>query len=171
MKRFVAALLPVTLLAGLAGCAPDPAREYQQGLVLLQPDRADAPGAVRHLARAADAGVAPAAFRLAQLYRSGAPGVPRDARAATLRLRQAADAGVPQAQFMLGELLLSGESVPVDRVQARRWLEAAAEQELPEAHLELALAARRGELGLTREDEERHLMEAQHAAFHRPAAP
>lgn len=171
MKRVTVVLIAAALGAGMAGCAPDPGQQYRQGLALLQPGRADPAAAVKHLARAADAGVGAAALKLAQLYRSGAPGVPSDDRAATQRLRQAAEAGVPQAQFMLGEMLLAGSDVPADRGQARRWLEAAADHELPEAHLELALAAARGDLGLTAEDGQRHMMEAQHAAFHRPAAP
>ncbi len=171
MKRAAARVLAALLAASLIACAPDPAREYHQGLRLLQPDRVNPVAAVRHLSRAADAGVGAAAWRLALLYRSGAEGVPRDEQEALRRLQQAARKDVAQAQFLLGQMLLSGEAVPGDPGEARRWLEQAADHELPEAHLALALAAKRGELGLTAEDGQRHLMEAQHAAFHRPPAP
>lgn len=154
--------------AALAGCGTDPEAEYARGMQLLQSAPSAAAG---HLRAAADAGSAGAAFRLALLLRRGADGLPPDPVQAFARMRQAAWAGVPQAEFLLGQLLLAGEGTRADAAQARHWFEKAAEHDLAEAHLELALAGQRGEWGIGPLETERHFMEAQHELRHRPPDP
>lgn len=166
-------LILAAALAGavLAGCGTDPDAEYTRGMELLQSVRPDPVAAAKHLRGAADAGSAGAAFRLALLLRRGADGVARDPAQAFARMRQAALVGVPQAEFLLGQMLLAGEGTRADAAQAHRWFEQAAEHDLAEAHLELALAGQRGEWGIGPAEAERHLMEAEHALRHRRVEP
>lgn len=172
MRRISGVILAAALAgAALAGCGADPDAECARGMQLLQSARPDAAAAAKHLRAAADAGSAGAAYRLALLLRHGADGLPRDPAQAFARMRQAAWAGVPQAEFLLGQILLAGEGTRADAAQARHWFEQAAEHDLAEAHLELALAGQRGEWGIGPMETERHLMEAEHELRHRPAEP
>jgi TPR repeat protein len=85
----------------------------------------------------------------------------------------AAKAGIADSQFLLGQMLMTGDGIAPDPDRARIWFEAAAEQDHPEANLQLLMAYTRNELGLKRnaEAEARQLMEAQHSLRHRPPAP
>lgn len=166
----------VALSTVFAGCAPDAAEELAQGKLLLHVDQGrvvDAPQALAHLRRAADQHSAAAAYHLGLLYRRGAPGVDADPSAAMRWLRVAAQANVLQAQFMLGQMLVAGEGGIARPLEARAWFEKAAEHDHPEANLELAMAHRRGDLGVKPDEAaaDRYLMEAQHALKHRPVEP
>lgn len=172
MQRIPGIILAAALAgAALAGCGAAPEADYARGMQLLQSAQPDAAAAAKHLRAAADAGSAGAAYRLALLLRHGADGLPRDPVQAYARMRQAAWAGVPQAEFLLGQMLLAGEGAQADVAKARHWFEQAADHDLAEAHLELALAGQRGEWGVGPTDAERHLMEAQHELRHRPPEP
>ena len=73
------------------------------------------------------------AFQRGLLHRSGDPAL------AVHWLGVAAARGMPEAMFVLANMLLDGEGVPRDDAAARRWLEAAAELDYPEAWQQLAL--------------------------------
>jgi TPR repeat protein len=73
------------------------------------------------------------AFRRGLAYRSGDPAL------ALHWLGVAASRGMPEAMFVLANMLLDGDGGPRDEAGARRWLEAAAELDYPEAWQQLAL--------------------------------
>ena len=77
------------------------------------------------------------AYRRAVSYRSGG-----DAALAVHWLGVAASRGMPEAMFMLATMLLDGEGGPRDEGAARKWLEAAAEMDYPEAWQQLGLMER-----------------------------
>lgn len=94
------------------------------GAVLL--DRGADREGLRLIQRAADAGSAEGAHRLALIYAQGLAETTRnDGRAYELFLK-AASAGHARAQLNLGILFLRGQGVPRDLIQARAWLEKAA---------------------------------------------
>jgi TPR repeat protein len=74
------------------------------------------------------------ALRRGLTYRSAGDGA-----LAVHWLGVAAGRGMPEAMFMLANMLLDGDGVPRDEAGARRWLEAAAELDYPEAWQQLAL--------------------------------
>jgi TPR repeat protein len=107
-------------------------------------------------------------FDLGRSYRNGA-GVQRDSVRAFALIGKAAHGGHAAAMFVLSGMLANGEGTARDTAQARRWLEAAADLELPEAMQQLALNLRDGAPGFER-DEVRaaQLMnEVAHAMKHR----
>ncbi len=113
------------------------------------------------------------AHYLGLIFRQDFPGQPRAPEKALYWLGLAASAGIADSQFLLGQMLVTGDGVAPDAKRARAWFEAAAEQDHPEANLELLMAYSRNELGLKRstEAEARQWMEAQHSLRHRPEAP
>ena len=107
-------------------------------------------------------------FDLGRRYRNGM-GAARDGARGFLLIERAARAGHAQAMFILSAMLAAGEGTPRDVQGARRWLEAAAQLELPEALQQLAMNLREGAPGYER-DEARaaQLMdEVGHAMSHR----
>ncbi|VXB67040.1 tetratricopeptide repeat protein [Massilia sp. 9I] len=73
----------------------------------------------------------------------------------------AAARGMPEAMFLLANMLLEGDGVPKDEAAARRWLEAATEQDYPEAWQQL---------GMMEKDPEKaaqYMRRAAHALTHR----
>lgn len=76
--------------------------------------------------RAADAGHAPAMFRLGWLNEQGF-GADRDLKSARAWYRKAADLGHPAAMTHLAQLFLDGRGGSQDYEQGRRWLERAAD--------------------------------------------
>jgi TPR repeat protein len=73
----------------------------------------------------------------------------------------AAARGMPEAMFLLANMLLEGDGVPKDEAAARRWLEAATEQDYPEAWQQL---------GMMEKDPEKagqYFRRAAHALTHR----
>ena len=113
------------------------------------------------------------AHYLGLIYRQEFPSQPRSPEKALYWLEMAAKAGIADSQFLLGQMLMTGDGIAPDPDRARIWFEAAAEQDHPEANLQLLMAYTRNELGLKRnaEAEARQLMEAQHSLRHRPPAP
>ncbi|MEP6875733.1 MAG: tetratricopeptide repeat protein, partial [Burkholderiales bacterium] len=139
------------LLCAVAACAPDAESELAHGKRLLNGDAGvptDARAAAVHLRVAADRHLPAAAYHLGLLLRRGAAGVPVDLVAARRWLGEAAAAELPEAQFMLGQMLVAAEGGPADPEMARRWFERAAEHDSAEANFELAMAYRRGDLGV-----------------------
>jgi TPR repeat protein len=94
------------------------------GAVLL--DRGNDREGLRYIQRAADAGSAEGAHRLALVYAQGLAGTPRNENRALELFDKAAAAGHVRAQINLGILYLRGRGVPRDLVNARAWLEKAA---------------------------------------------
>ena len=90
-------------------------------------------------------------FELGRMYRTGI-GVERDSARAFALLKQAAHSGHAAAMFLLSGMLAAGEGAPRDVALARRYLEAAAELELPEAMQQLAMNLREGAPGFERDD-------------------
>jgi TPR repeat protein len=84
------------------------------------------------------ADAAQAAWRTGLAYRNGTDGR-KDAAEALIWLRRAATLGKPEAMFILAQMLAAGEGGVPNPREARRWLEAAAEADYPEALQELAL--------------------------------
>jgi len=100
-------------------------------------------------------------------YRNGSGGLPVDAARAVAALTAAAQGGVPEAMFILSHILAEGEGAARDPAAARRWLEAAAQAEYPEALQEMAMRA------MSERDPARAaelLREAAHAMQHRAHA-
>jgi len=114
-----------TLAAGNADA------EAWLGAVLL--DRGRTPEALQALQRAADAGSAEGAHRLALVFAQGTGGTPRDDARALALFEKAAAAGHHRAQINVGTLYFRGQGTPRDLVRARAWLEKAAAQEDPYA--------------------------------------
>lgn len=114
-----------------------------------------------------------AAHYLGLIERQDLPGHARSPDKALQWLEMAAKAGFADSQFLLGQMLLLGDGTASNPERARFWFEAAAEQDQPEANLQLLMAYTRHEMGLKRnaEAEERHWMEAQHSLRHRPPPP
>lgn len=96
------------------------------------------------------------AYRRGLAHKSGG-----EAALAAHWLGVAAARGMPEAMFMLATMLLDGDGVPRDEAAARRWLEAAAEQDYPEAWQQL---------GLLEQDPQKaaqYMRRASHALTHR----
>lgn len=134
---------------------------------------ADTDRALPWLHQAADQGQDAAAHYIALILKNGSAQTPAHAQAAARWMRRAAEAGWADSQFLLGQMLLHGQGVKADPDQARAWFERAAEQDHPEANLQLLLAQTHAELGLHRQadGEAERWREAQHALKHRPEAP
>lgn len=121
----------------LAASSPD--AEAWLGAVLL--DRGRMPEAVQALQRAAAAGSAEGAHRLALVYAEGIGGTPRNDAKALELFEKAAAAGHRRAQINVGTLYYRGQGTQRDLILARAWLEkAAAAQDDPYALYALARA-------------------------------
>lgn len=92
-----------------------------------------------------------AAFDLGRKYRHGA-GVPRDSVRAFALIHGAALGRHPPAMFIVSGMLAAGEGAPRDEAAARKWLEAAAELEYPEAIQQLAMHLQEGAPGFERDE-------------------
>ncbi len=90
-------------------------------------------------------------FDRGRIYRNGA-GVQRDSVRAFALIRQAARDGHAPAMFILSAMLAAGEGAPQDVGEARRYLEVAADLELPEAMQQLAMYLQEGALGYARDE-------------------
>ncbi|NML60805.1 bifunctional 2',3'-cyclic-nucleotide 2'-phosphodiesterase/3'-nucleotidase [Massilia sp. RP-1-19] len=117
-------------------------------------------------------GGASAASSAGTMLRSGM-GTRRDSAHTARAMLASARAGDPAAMFLLSNVLYSGQRMPRDEGGARKWLEAAAERDHPEAMQQLAMALRDGSMGFDR-DEQRAaalIKEMAHALKHRAPAP
>jgi len=134
---------------------------------------AQSAAAIPWLEAAVKGGQLGAAHYLGMIYRQDLPDQARSPEKALHWLEVAAKAGFADSQFLLGQMIMTGDGTQADPESARKWFEAAAEQDHPEANLQLLMAYRRNELGLksNAETEARQWMEAQHSLRHRPAAP
>jgi len=94
----------------------------------------------------AEQGLADAQFYLAQLYRQGRGGLPRDAAEAEAWYVRAATQGMASAQYNLGQMYRTGEGAPQDPARAAGWYRAAARQGHARAqdHLGLLYAGGQG---------------------------
>ena len=107
-------------------------------------------------------------FDLGRMYRNGS-GVARDSARAFVLIERAAGDGDPAAMFIAAAMLAAGEGTRKDVARSRRWLEACADLEYPEAMQQLAMNFREGATGYER-DEARAaqlLNELAHAMKHR----
>ncbi len=107
-------------------------------------------------------------FDRGRAFRHGA-GVARDSERAFALIDNAARKGHPAAMFIVASMLAAGEGATKDEVRARRWLEAAAELEYPEAMQQLAMNFREGAPGYERNEERAAelLRKLAHAMKHR----
>ena len=175
-------------LSGLGGLGPDDAHRHLaaaarrgdlaaqlllgKALLLGQGGlERDPVEAASWLRRAAEAGDPAAAYWLAVLHRSDLGG--RDDRAAIPWLERAAAAGLPAARYLLGTAYRDGRGVEPDQARALALLEAAAEDEHPEALQALALASEAGGLGLARDRRRARQLreELEHAVRHPSLLP
>lgn len=115
---------------------------------------------------------APSLFDLGRSYRHG-DGVTRDSVRAFGLIERAARGGDAAAMFTLSNMLEAGEGTRKDRAAAKRWLEAAAEHESPEALQQLALHLQDGTMGYEpdRGRSAQLMREAAHALKHRAQGP
>jgi hypothetical protein len=81
--------------------------------------------------KAADQGSISGAIHLAELYRDGGKGFPRNVTQAAAWYRKAADQGDPRAQGALAMLYTLGQGVPRSDVEAYYWLDLAAAVKSP----------------------------------------
>ena len=88
--------------------------------------------------RAADMGIAPAAYNLGTLYYNG-QGYPQDYTQARHWFEEAAKRNDPYAEFQLGMMYGNGKGVDVDAATELRWYTKAAGQGLPAAQYNLAV--------------------------------
>ena len=162
-----------------AAQANDAKAQLVLGKLLFQgvPGRPRDLAAASPLLSAAVAGGQPgAAYYLGLVYKNGTPApspTAPDLPTAARWLRVAATAGVADAQFLLGQMLLNGDGLPASPLEAREWFEKAAEQDHPEANLQLLMARSRGEMGFAPDADAtaRQYAEAEHSLKHRPPAP
>ena len=98
-------------------------------------------------------------------------GTQNDSTQAAGALLASARAGEPAAMFFLSNRLYAGDGLPRDEVAARKWLEAAAERDHPEAMQQLAMALRDGSMGFARDEQQASVLmkEMAHAMKHRAA--
>ena len=107
-------------------------------------------------------------FELGRAYRNGTR-VPVDAARAAALIRDAAAANYAPAMFTLSNMLAEGEGTARDPIEARRWLEAAAALDYPEALQQLALNLKDGAAGYERDAARsaQLMRQAAHALRHR----
>lgn len=133
---------PVPGPAAAAAAAPvDPLAEYRRAVALMEQGRRDE--GLEALRIAADAGLAPAQYRLAKAYENG-EGVERDLARARELTEQAAEAGNCRAMHDAGVFLARGEGAPRDEAGAARWFRAAAERGVADSQYNLGLLHQQG---------------------------
>lgn len=127
-----------------ASAAPAPRAEdhYRAALELLNDPRRGAEG-VSLVTRAAEAGYAPAQYRLARLYEHG-EGVRADRAIARTWTERAAAAGHRRAMHDLGVYYAQGEGVARDDAAAFRWFRQAAEFGVADSQYNLGVLYQEG---------------------------
>src|SRR3954447_12073272 len=115
------------------------------GILLPPVASAQAADPFAEVKKAAEAGDAPAQFRLGQAYQDGAIGTPQNDTEACRWFQRAATAGFAPAENMLAICYQTGMGGhPRDPVQAAVWFRKAAEQGDRSAEVNLARAYRHG---------------------------
>ncbi|WP_167238566.1 tetratricopeptide repeat protein [Massilia genomosp. 1] len=112
-----------------------------------------------------------AAYDLGRMVRNGI-GVARAPLRAFALIESSARRGHAPAMFTVSAMLAAGEGCAQDLAASRRWLEAAAALEHPEALQQMAMYVQEGALGYPRDPERaaQLLREAAHAMTHRAHA-
>jgi TPR repeat protein len=116
--------------------ARDPLLDYQRGLQLLGTSRAR--DGLALLQSAAQAGLAPAQYRLAKIYEHG-EGAPRDLNAAREWTERAARGGNCRAMHDLGVYYAQGDAVQRNEALAFSWFQQAAELGVVDSQYNLGL--------------------------------
>ncbi|ATQ77426.1 hypothetical protein CR152_25185 [Massilia violaceinigra] len=109
-----------------------------------------------------------AAYDLGRMVRNGI-GTAREPQRAFALIESSARRGHAPAMFTLSAMLAAGEGCAADMAASRRWLEAAAELEHPEALQQIAMYVQEGGMGYARDPQRaaQLLREAAHAMTHR----
>lgn len=109
-----------------------------------------------------------AAYDLGRMVRNGI-GVAREPLRAFALIESSAQRGHAPAMFTLSAMLAAGEGCAADMVASRRWLEAAADMEHPEALQQMAMYVQEGAFGYARDAgrADQLMREAAHAMTHR----
>jgi len=136
-------LLVVSMGAALGG----PNEDYQAGFKSFR--EGDVVGAMAPLRQAANAGHAKAQVLLAEIYDRSE----FDEEAVAL-YRKAAVQGDSDGMFGLGGMLAAGEGVKKDALEARQWIQKAAEAGHKQAINVMAQAYLKGELGFSEAERE-----------------
>ncbi|MBY0564198.1 MAG: sel1 repeat family protein [Hyphomonadaceae bacterium] len=138
--EFPAPSLPAP--ASAAAAAPvDPLTDYTVALARL--DAGQTAAGLQLLRRAAEAGLAPAQYRLAKAYENG-EGVERDLTRARDLTERAAAGGNCRAMHDAGVFLARGEGAPMDEAEAARWFRAAAERGVADSQYNLGILHQQG---------------------------
>lgn len=124
---------------------------YRQALEAIESE--EYAKALELLRRMAEAGHAPAQYRLGIMY-ANAEGVQLDFATAASWLRRAADKDLAPAQSILAWLYASGYGVEQNDREAGRWYRKAAQQGLPKDQYTLAAMYRWGRYGVDRDPTE-----------------
>ncbi|PHV28968.1 hypothetical protein CSQ93_07360 [Janthinobacterium sp. BJB426] len=160
----LANLLLAAALASPVVAAPD---VTAQAKVLMRAGEASQPQARVLFEQAAGQGGGPAAYYLGLMFKNGMGG-PQDGAAALRWLELAAQRGVAPAMFIVANMLLDS-----DEARARYWLDAACDQNYPEALQQKSVALAEGRMGYAHNEEQSflYLKMATHAMGHRAAEP
>lgn len=118
-----------------------PAEQYEAALQALTAGQIE-PG-LAQLRTSAEAGFAPAQYRLAKLYEHG-QGVPTDLALARQWTERAAASGESSAMHDLGVYFARGEGVPADDTAAFRWFRQAAERGVVDSQFNLGVFYEQG---------------------------
>lgn len=124
--------------------------EAEANLGVMLSSRGDYKRAAIWYKRAADLGIATAAYNLGTLYYNG-QGFPQDYAAAHHWFEQAAKRNDPYAEFQLGSMYDSGKGVDKDAKQEFYWYNKAGRQGLAAAQYNLAVLYHNAE-GVDRDD-------------------
>ncbi len=119
----------------------DPVAQYSLGVQRLGEGRSQQ--AFRLLQRAADAGYAPAQFRLGQMYEAGR-GAPQNLADARRWTERAAQTGHREAMHNLGVYYANGIGVPESYEQAARWFKDAARLDNTDSQYNLGVLYEQG---------------------------
>lgn len=132
---------PVASAAPATPTTASPEQRYDAALQALSVGQAAQ--AVATLREAAEAGYAPAQYRLAKLYENG-DGVPTDLALARQWAERAAAGGDRRAMHDLGVYYARGEGAPRDDAAAFRWFRQAAEYGVVDSQYNLAVLHEEG---------------------------
>ncbi|MDZ5634996.1 hypothetical protein [Janthinobacterium sp. GMG1] len=160
-------LANLLLAAALASPVVAASDATAQAKVLMRAGGASQPQARALFEQAAGQGGGPAAYYLGLMFKNGMGG-PQDGAAALRWLELAAQRGVAPAMFIVANMLLDS-----DEARARYWLDAACDQNYPEALQQKSVALAEGRMGYAHNEEQSflYLKMATHAMGHRAAEP